>query len=236
MGQAVSVPSVWSLLAAALLAAFYFSTSIYIASHRLFWFDEIFTVRIARLPHLATIWTALAHGADGQPPFYYMVVRIFDKPLAHSEVAVRLPSALAMVAGLLITFDCARRLTDGLHGSIALVLLTCTFLPYYAYEARSYTIYFMLAALALWMWACTRADDKWSAVLFGAVLGLSVTMHYYAVLCLAPYALWELSRWRPWQPPSPKLTAGLLGVVLSTALTSKLMLSSSHQFSAGFWA
>jgi len=233
--QPANAVNFWSV-AAATLALFYFVTSVYIASHRLFWYDELFTIRVARLPNWLTIWTALSQAVDALPPIYYLVVRMSGDPFGNSEVAARLPSALALAFGLLLTFDCARRLSDGLHGLIALSVLTCSFLPYYGYEARSYAIYFMLAALALWVWTCTRAVEKWSAVLFGAVLGLSVTMHYYAVLCLVPYAVWELARWRPWQPPSPKLTAGLLGVVLSTALTSKLMLSSSHQFSAGFWA
>ena len=33
--------SIWSFAAAAVLAAFYLATSIYIASHRLFWFDAL---------------------------------------------------------------------------------------------------------------------------------------------------------------------------------------------------
>jgi hypothetical protein len=41
----------WTTAAALALAAFYFATSIYIASHRLFWIDGIFTVLVARLPH-----------------------------------------------------------------------------------------------------------------------------------------------------------------------------------------
>src|SRR5271165_5167846 len=137
----------WAILAATLLAVFYFATSIYIASHRLFWFDEFFTVRIAQLPTWTMIWTALSHAADSLPPFYYMLVRTFGVLFGRSEVITRLPSALAMVAGLLLTFDCARRLTDGLHGLIALSVLTCSFLPYYGYEARWYAIYFMFAAL-----------------------------------------------------------------------------------------
>jgi hypothetical protein len=81
-----------------------------------------------------------------------------------------------MVIGLLLTFDCARRFTDGLHGLIALASLTCSFLPYYGYEARSYAIYFMLASLWLWLWAC-GPNDKWSAMTFGVVLFLAVTIH-----------------------------------------------------------
>ena len=225
----------WSFLIAGLLAAFYLGTSIYIASQRLFWFDELFTVHIARLPSWLTIWTALGHGVDSFPPFYYMLVRAFGAMFGDSEVVARLPCTLAMTVGLLLTFDCARRLTDGLHGLIALAVLPCSFLLYYGYEARSYGIYFMFAALALWIWCCTSVDKKSSAVLFGAALLLGVTMHYYAVMCLVPFVLWELISWEPGRRPSPKLIAGVVGVVLPAALLSPLILSFSSKFSSGFW-
>ncbi|HEY5173996.1 MAG TPA: glycosyltransferase family 39 protein [Terriglobales bacterium] len=221
--------------AAAILAAFYFATSIYIASHRVFWFDELFTMHIARLPDIKAIWTALGHGADSLPPTYYMVVRLFGDLFGNSEVAARLPSALALAAGLLLIFDCARRLTDGLHGLIALSVATCSFLPYYGYEARSYALYFMLSALALWVWFCTRDDKKSSAIFFGVVLCLGVTMHYYFVLCLVPFAIWEILRGKRGQLASPKLIAGFVGAIVPAALLSPIILSFSHKFSTGFW-
>jgi mannosyltransferase len=224
-----------SFIGAAILATFYFVTSIYIASHRVFWFDELFTIHIARLPDIKGIWTALGHGADSLPPTYYMVVRLFGDLFGNSEVVARLPSALALAAGLLLIFDCARRLTDGLHGLIALSVATCSFLPYYGYEARSYAIYFMLSALALWVWLGTRDDKKWSAVFFGVVLCLGVAMHYYFVLCLVPYAIWEVLRGKRGQLASGKLIAGFVGVIVPAALLSPIILSFSHKFSTGFW-
>ena len=224
-----------AFLAAAVLATFYLATCLYISSQRLLWFDEVFTVHIARLPDWATILAALSHGADSLPPLYYMVVRTFDKLFGHNEVAVRLPSTLAMVATLLIVFDCARRLTDGLHGLIALALAAGP-LAGEGFEARSYAIYVMFAALALWVWTYSRTSGKWSAILFGAVLFLGVSFHYYAALLLVPFALWEISRWKPWQPPSPKLIAGIIGVLLPAALLSHFILSYSRQFATGFWS
>ena len=224
-----------SFVAAAILAAFYFVTSIYIASHRVFWFDELFTIHIARLPEIKAIWTALSHGADSLPPTYYIVIRLFGDLFGKSEVAARLPSALALAAGLLLIFDCARRLTDGLHGLIALSVATCSFLPYYGYEARSYALYFMLAALALWVWFCTRDDKKSSAIFFGVVLFFGVTMHYYFVLCLVPYAIWEVLGGKRGQLASPKLIAGLVGAIVPAVLLSPFILSFSRKFSTGFW-
>ena len=225
----------WSFIVAGLLAVFYLVTSVQIAAHRVFWFDELFTLHIARLPHLSTIWTALGNGVDALPPPYYVVVRWFDGLFGPGDVGARLPSAIAMVIGLLFIFDCARRLTDGLHGLIALSVATASFLPYYGYEARSYAIYFMLAAAALWVWAFDGMSRRWQALLFGAVFFAGVCFHYYFVMGLAPYVVWELLRWKPGRRPSLKLMAGIAGAVIPVLLLSPLILSFSRKFAGGYW-
>jgi hypothetical protein len=233
--KSASHDGAWSYVAAASLALFYLASSVYISSHRLLWFDEVFTVHIARLPYWRTILAALGHGADSLPPLYYVVVRMFGRLFGPSEVAVRLPSTVAMIATLVITFDCARRLTDGLHGLIALAIAAGP-LAGEGFEARSYAFYTMFAALALWVWAYTGTGEKWSAIWFGVVLFLSVNFHYYAFLLLVPFALWEISRWKPWQPPSAKLIAGVIGVAIPALLLSHFIFSFSRRFATGFWS
>ena len=239
-GQSEIVPAMgrgglWTSVVAAVLATFYLATSLYVSSHRLLWFDEVVTVHMARLPDWKTLLTALSHGADSLPPLYYIVVGAFGRWFGLGELAVRLPSTLAMVAALLVIFDCARRLTDGLHGLIALALASGP-LAGEGFEARSYAIYVMFAALALWVWTYRLPNERTSAILFGAVLFLGVCFHYYAVLLLAPFALWEISRWRPWQHPSAKLVAGAVGVLVPAVLLSHFILSFSGKFSSGFWS
>src|SRR6204780_4855502 len=104
-----------------------------------------------------------------------------------------------MVVGLLLIFDCVRRLTDGLHGLIALSVATCSFLPYYGYEARCYAIYFMLAALAFWGWASESLSPPWQAVLFGAAFFAGESFHYFFGMCLLPFVLWEFLHWKKGQ-------------------------------------
>src|ERR1700685_2800852 len=115
---ALDKATIWSFVAAAMLACFYLVTSLYIASHRLLWIDEVLTALTTRLPGYAETWRAFSRGADGLPPTYFMLMRPFDALFQHSDFGLRVPSALAMTAGMLLTFDCARRLTDGLHGLI----------------------------------------------------------------------------------------------------------------------
>ena len=225
----------WPLIAAVLLALFYAASSLYIASNRLFWFDELFTIYIARLPHLATIWAALGNGVDALPPTYYMLVRACDSLFGPSEIAARLPCAIAMAAGLLVIFDCARRLTNGIYALIAALVAACSFLPYYGYEARSYALYFLLSALALWVWAYEGFSQRVQAALFGAVFFAGVCVHYYFPMCLAPYFAWELLQWKPGKRPSAKLIGGIVGSILPLLLLSPLILSFSRKFGGGYW-
>src|SRR5437870_9976767 len=108
----------WSL--ALLLAGFYVVSSLYVSAHRLLWFDEILTALVSRLPNLRTMWKALSEVAEQTPPLYFLITRTFDQMFRHGDIGLRVPSALALGAGLLVTFDIARRLTDGLYGLIAM--------------------------------------------------------------------------------------------------------------------
>lgn len=101
---------------------------------------------------------------------------------------------------MLVTFDIARRLTDGLYGLIAMSFLTTSFVTYYGYEARSYALYFMLAAVALWLWAFTKDESKIAAAAFGAVFFIGVPLHYYFFLCLAPFGILALAQRRIFHP------------------------------------
>jgi hypothetical protein len=229
-----SVRTLSSLIAVGFIAL-YLLSSLWIASHRRFWYDEISTVLIARLSDHATIWRALGSAADVLPAAYFMLVRLFDHWLGPAEFAARIPSALGLAVGLLVIFDCARRLTDNLHGLASLALLGSSLLPYYGYEARPYGLCFMLAATELWLWVHAPDDRKSSSVLFGLAFFLAFSIHYYSALCLVPYVAFELSRWKPWNAPSLKLFSGIIGVVCGILLFSTQILA-ARTISAGFWA
>jgi mannosyltransferase len=233
--QRASTGGYW-LVAVLALTGFYLVTSLYISSHRLLWADEVATVFVARLPGWTTVWKACTQGADRLPPFYFMVARVCDHLFGHNEMALRLPSALAMTAGLLITFDCACRLSDGLHGLIAVAVLTCSFLPYYGHEARSYALYFMFAALAFWIWIYDQRDTWLGAMCFGITFFLAVAMHYYALLCLVPYAAWELWNWKPMHLPSRKMMAALVAVACAAVVMWSPIQAGRRLFPHSYWS
>ena len=223
-----------ALVAAIALIAFYFATSVFIALRRPFWYDEVFSALIARLPDWSTMWRALAAGVDSMPPGFYLLVRLSESILGPSDFAARLPSVLALTVGLVITFDCARRLTDHLHALAALALLAGSLLPFYGYEARPYSLYFMFVALGLWLWLNTP-DNKLSSLAFGLVAFAAFTIHLYSALSLVPYLAFEMVRDRRLRVPSAKLIAGAAGVVAGLVLCSRQVLA-FKQLSHQFWA
>jgi hypothetical protein len=120
MERAHHKPDLWAIVAACALSAFFLLGSFYIAAHRLLWYDEVITARVSRLSWPGETFRFLKTGLDQQPLPFYLLVKLSAWPLGFSAFSFRLPSALAMCFALLITFDCARRLTDGLHGLLAL--------------------------------------------------------------------------------------------------------------------
>src|SRR5262249_36490491 len=60
-------------------------------------------------------------------------------------------------------------------------------------------------------------------------------VHYYSVLCLLPYFVFEASQWRRGRVPSAKLNAGILGVLCGAVLLSPQILG-ARSVSRGFWA
>ena len=211
----------WSL--AVLMTTFYIATSLYISAHRLFWGDEILTVTISRLRDWDTVWKALSEGVDQTPPLYLLITRCFDMLFGHADLGVRVPSALALGAGLLVTFDIARRLTDGLGGLIATSLLTTSFVIYYGYDARPYAIYLLFGAIVLWVWMFTKAESKLAAATFGGLFLIGEAVHYYFFLCLIPFGLLALAERRLF---NPKVFAGAAGIVVSLAVLRHQIASS----------
>jgi hypothetical protein len=45
------------------------------ARSKFFWPDELVTVYLCRLPDFRDTWAAVSHGADFNPPLFYMLTR-----------------------------------------------------------------------------------------------------------------------------------------------------------------
>jgi len=157
-----SNPVVWFIL----FGVFYLGL-VLPAALRPFWYDELFTYNVATLPGFRAMWDALTHGADLNPPLFYVVTRAAISLFGPTELAFRTPA----IAGFLVMCCClyafvAHR-AGACYGFIAMLMPLVTGAIKWAPEAR----------------------DGPVRSLRGALL-----THCFAVLVLTPFALAQLVR------------------------------------------
>ena len=212
----------------------FFALSLAVDARRLLWYDEISTLALARLPSMASIWSAMYKPIDASTPTYLLLERLFDSAFHQTALSARLLSSLAVAAGLGVVYNAVARLAGGLFGLIAVGLLVCSFLPYYSYEARAYGLDFFISALALWVWLHVNESSWRFPLLFGVCCFLGELTHYYFALCLVPYFVYELlAGWRRRQVFA--LIGGCTGVLFACGILLPAALA-IRALSKQFWA
>src|SRR5579871_6540451 len=149
-----------------------------------FWFDECFSVEVARLD-----WRNFGHllwWREANMSLYYVLLRIWLH-FGKSPFFIRALSAVFSAATLPAIFWLGRQLYDRRVALIATVLFA--FNAYsirYAQEARSYALLVMLATLSsclLISWLRQPDGNRWRGFVLVSVL--AVYAHFYALLLLA---------------------------------------------------
>lgn len=188
-GELVRVLGRWGL---PLLVVYAAVRSLIVGFLRPLWFDELLMRTVCRQGSLAGIWKALSAGLDGQPPLFYEIERAAAWLVPNEQIGYRLPSVLGLLASLVLLYLFVKR-WSGVIPALAcslLLLLTPLFAQYNA-EARPYCL--VVACIALAMVCYQRVPAiPWTAGLFLSLL-LACSLHYYAVLSLAPFFVAELT-------------------------------------------
>lgn len=177
-------------LALAIFAMFYLAVTLVASRLKPFWYDELATYYISRLPDWNTIFTALAAGADLNPPTLYFFTRISHTLLGANEVSTRLPATLGFLVLLLSIYSFLVPRVGRPIAFAAMAFPTVTGAYNYAFEARPYGLMLGCLGLALLAWQRNKP------LLLGAILWLAVTTHAYSFLAIGPFLLAELVTWR----------------------------------------
>lgn len=225
--------SAWVI--ASLCVLLFFGLSLAVDSGRLFWYDEISTLALVRLPSMAAIWHAMRQPIDASTPTYFLLEKVFDTGLHQTALSARLLSSISVAAGLFVVFNCVSRLVNGLYGLIAMGVLMCSFLPYYSYEARAYGLEFLVASITLWVWLHVKERDWRYAAAFGACFFLGELTHYYFALSLVPYVAFVLLSKRRESRQFQAVVAAIVGIGLAGLILLPAALA-IRSLSKKFWA
>lgn len=167
------------------------------ASRKLFWFDEIFTLYVSRMPDLRSLWNVLMAGFEFNPPMLYILTRFSDGILGENQVSSRLPEIISFWIFCLCLFRFVSARSSALGGFISMLFPMVTLAYWYAYEARPYGIELGFCGIALvcWQSATDRPTKRWWWLLGlgGALAGVLLT-HGYAFLVFVPIVVGELVR------------------------------------------
>jgi mannosyltransferase len=183
-----------SLITLALLFAAAAGLRFFYLVRKPFWFDESFSVEVARLS-----WHDLGRllwRREANMSLYYLLLRGWLH-FGSSPFFVRSLSVIISLATLPAIFWLARKLFDRRVALLAVALMT--FNAYhirYAQEARSYSLLVLLATLSSGSFVATlreptRGRDRWEYILASV---LAVYAHLYALLLLV--AQWLAARKR----------------------------------------
>jgi len=159
------------------------------------WLDEVQTVSIARLP-LGRIADGLRH--DGAPPLYYYLLHFWMLAFGTGTRAVRALSGLFGLAALPVAWQLGRRLGGrSTAWATTLLLATSPFAVRYSTENRMYALVMLLTlggALAV-MQTLERPTPR-SAAVVGALTGLLLLSHYWALFLVGATGALVALRWR----------------------------------------
>ena len=199
----------------------------YLLGERGFWGDEVWQTYWAQLYGWSAIFPRFMIPPDLPIPILVTKLALLA---GQSEFAARLPSALAAIGSVLLTYRIGRRLLDRTSGtSAALVLAFAPMHIWYAQEARPYaTLEFLsLLSLAAFLELCCSPGRRQIA-LFAVANALGIWNHLFGVFPLALELVvglgivaraWYTGRTsRPFDTSAPRVGVGLAAGTIACGL------------------
>jgi uncharacterized membrane protein len=150
-----------------------------------FWYDEIYSFDVSRLPLGQII--ASAEG-DMHPPLFYMLLKAWHALFGTSDAALRALSVCASAAALILTFFIGRRMGDFVALTATAALAISAHQTYYAQETRMYALVTALmlgAALAYRRWLESDGERRRMLTLYALLSAAAMYTHYFAMLIVA---------------------------------------------------
>lgn len=202
---------------------------------RPFWFDEVCTAIICRLPGNADIWKALTNAADTNPPLFYYICRFMHSFVANEQLAYRLPSILGLCITVACIYKTLVKRVDRLSALAGAAFVLCTPMINYAHEARPYALMVGTVAIAIVAWQRVAKSAHWP-ILLSVALALSVSLHYYAIFAWPAFIVAEGTVWATGRRFRTSVWVALAAGGLPLLVYTPLLASIRHYYGGNFWA
>ena len=202
------LPAWWPLAALTLLAAVLRLSTLGLQS---FWYDEAFTPLHVLHPSLFDTMEWVSR-TENNPPLWYLLEWFDYRLLGTSEYALRLPTALAGIALVPVSWALGRELAGRAAAiAFAAIVAVSPMFVWYSQEARSYGLFTLTAGLTMLAFLRVLRDPTPRRRAVFALCGaLALLSHYFAVFLLIGMGLWLLADPRMRRASVPALGALVL--------------------------
>jgi hypothetical protein len=188
--------------------------SLVCSSRKLFWYDELQTVRIAGLSDFQSYVRSSTAGFDLNPAPVYWLTNLSVAALGDNHAAARAPQCFATALGGLAFYFFLRRRLSASAALPALCLYWTTGAFEYSFEARAYA--FVLCGASIFFLGLQRTVDGSRLWLAAVVAGLwiSIGFHVTGILAVAAAApALALEAWRRRRIDLPLAAAVAVGLL-----------------------
>jgi len=200
-----------------------------------FWFDEVITVIMCRLPNATEIWKALEHAADSNPPFFYLVTRFTLHLVPDEYLGYRLPALIGFLGTVSCVYMILSERVSRLSALVGATFILCTPLAQLACEARPRGVMIACVACAVLAWQRIE-DSRLYAVLVALSLGAALSLHYYAVLVWPAFLAAEASVWMIQRRFRVSAWASIAAGALPLLPFFRLLSAMREYYGKHFWA
>jgi uncharacterized membrane protein len=154
-----------------------------------YWYDEAVTVRLVR----SSLYSMLHSipGSESTPPLYYVLAWVWSRVFGTTEVGLRSLSALIGTAAIPVVAAAGKELFRERVGLLSAALVAASpFLVWYSQEARAYSLYVLLSALSLLLFARAWNSPSQARLGWWAIgSALAIWTHYFALFLVLAEAM-----------------------------------------------
>ena len=203
----------WAIVGAITLVAFLFRLPSF--TDALFG-DELSTYAVVNGYGIGDMFTLIHSDQEATPPLYYLLAWA-SQHLGDSSTWLRLPSLLAGLAAIPITYLLGLRLTTRFASLVAAAIMALSpFLIFYATEARTYSVSMLMCLVSTYALVRATEDDgerRWWVV-YAVFTAAAMYSHYTSIFLLIGQAVWALFARRRSLVPLLVSSAGAVALFL----------------------
>jgi hypothetical protein len=175
---------------------FYFLGASRYALGTLFWYDELVTIYLSRLPSITDLLTAQWQGIDWSSPIIHIVTRAANFLPGNERITNRLPEMIGVWVMCLCLYRFISQRCPIPYAIAAMLMPVLTQAFDYSYEARAYGLVLGCSGIALVCWQMAAEGQRRGIALVGLTLGLMLALvaHYYSIFIMLAFYVAEVVR------------------------------------------